>query len=242
MNNIEKFAQFIRESKKIVFFGGAGVSTESGLPDYRSSNGIYNTALQFGLPPEKILSRECFMSDPELFYRFYRAYFMNRAKPNGAHSALAKLEKKRDVTVITQNIDGLHTAAGSSNVLELHGNASSFHCCRCNRAYGIEFIRHSHSEVPRCVCGNIIKPDVVLYGEELDETVVRSALDAISRADLLIIGGTSLSVYPAAGYLRAFTGDRIVLINRDVTRYDSAADIVFRENISDVLTSVISTV
>ena len=239
-NDIKLFSDYIRESYRIVFFGGAGVSTESGLPDYRSKDGIYRTARDFGRPPEEILSRDCFFSDPELFYRFYRAYFMTEAEPNGAHRAIASLEDVHDVTVVTQNIDGLHQAAGSRRVLELHGTTSRLHCTECGKTYGAEYLRRCGTNVPRCACGGLIKPDVTLYGEPLDPTVTDAAVRAISRAELLIVGGTSLSVYPAAGFVRAFGGKHAVVINRDSTGFDTQASLVFRRSISEVLSEAVA--
>lgn len=237
--SIKLFSDYIRASRRIVFFGGAGVSTESGLPDYRSADGIYRTARDFGRSPEEILSHDCFFSDPELFYRFYREYFMSEASPNGAHRAIASLEGKHEITVVTQNIDGLHQKAGSSCVLELHGTTSRLHCTGCGREFESEYLRRCGTNVPLCSCGGLIKPDVTLYGEALDSDVTHAAIRAISCAELLIIGGTSLSVYPAAGFIRAFKGDHAVVINRDETDFDSRASLVFHRSISEVLTQAV---
>lgn len=234
-NNIIQFAEMIKESKHIVFFGGAGVSTESGLKDYRSSDGIYHTALNYGKSPEDILSHRCFFEDTDLFYRFFRDFFMQSVEPNTTHKALADLEKSgKDITVVTQNIDGLHQKAGSKKVYELHGTTSKFHCTACNKEYGLNYLESNGENVPRCICGAVIKPDVVLYGESLNDGVVTGALNAIKNADLLIIGGTSLAVYPAAGFVRYFKGNDIVIINKESTSYDSYASLVFHESIGKV--------
>lgn len=239
MDDTRKFAELINLSKKIVFFGGAGVSTESGLKDYRSADGIYFTAQNFGRPPEEILSRDCFFQDPELFYKFYRAFFLQTAEPNFTHEFLVRLEKSgKDVTVVTQNIDGLHQAAGSRKVFELHGTTSSYTCIKCGKKYGPKRIKSSPENIPKCDCGGILKPDVVLYGEQLDEKTVNGAVKAISEADLLIVGGTSLAVYPAAGFVRFFSGNAKVLINRDPTPFDKSADLVFHASLGDVFSTV----
>lgn len=239
MNNTEEFARILAESKKTVFFGGAGVSTESGLKDYRSKDGIYYTAKNFGKAPEEILSHSCFSEDTELFYRFYRTFFLEKAEPNLTHRFLADLEKSgRDITVVTQNIDRLHQRAGSRRVIELHGTSSSYTCPLCGEKYGVEYVINSPENVPKCSCGGIIKPDVVLYGEQLDEQVINSAVTAISESDLLIIGGTSLAVYPAAGFVRFFSGKTKVLINRDPTPYDRMADMVFHCRLGEVFSSL----
>lgn len=234
---ILKFADLIKSSKNTVFFGGAGVSTESGVKDYRSEDGLYNTVKQYGVPPETILSRSFFDAHPETFYDFYYKYFLScEVGPNAAHIALAKLENAGMLSaVITQNIDGLHQQAGSKNVIELHGTIYSYHCRGCGKHYTIESVKAS-SNVPRCEsCKDIIKPDVVLYEEPLDSKAINSAIRAISEAELMIIGGTSLAVYPAAGLLRYFNGGNIVLINRSETPYDSRADMIFREKIGEVM-------
>ena len=238
MDKISEFAELIKKSERIVFFGGAGVSTESGLKDYRSADGIYNTALNYGMPPEEILSHGCFTEDPELFYRFYRDYFVADVEPCAAHKALAELERSgKKISIVTQNIDGLHQAAGSSEVFELHGNASKFYCVSCGKKYGRECLTESSADVPHCECGGIIKPVVTLYGEMLDDNTVNGAVRAIEQADLLIIGGTSLGVYPAAGFIRYFGGDRIVMINKEETHFDSRATLVFHESIGEVLSA-----
>ncbi|MBR5923413.1 MAG: NAD-dependent protein deacylase [Clostridia bacterium] len=235
---ISAFADLIRKSDNIVFFGGAGVSTESGVKDYRSEDGLYNTVKQYKVSPETILSHSFFEAHPDIFYDFYYNYFLNTsAAPNRAHSALAQLEAAGKLkAVITQNIDGLHQRAGSKNVIELHGTVLKNRCPSCKTLMPVEDIRTLKGGVPRCEkCGRVIKPDVVLYEEPLNEAVISAAVRAISSADLLIIGGTSLAVYPAAGFIRYFRGENIVLINRDETQYDSMAALVFRDSIGEVM-------
>ena len=230
----KQLKSWIEESGNIVFFGGAGVSTESGIPDFRSQDGLYHQ--QYDYPPEEILSLSFYMKNPEEFYRFYRNKMLAPgAKPNKAHLALAKLEREgRLKAVITQNIDGLHQAAGSREVLELHGSVHRNHCLRCGKFYGLEAIENS-SGIPRCSCGGMIKPDVVLYEEGLDMDVLNRAVNYISRADVLIVGGTSLTVYPAAGLIDYYRGHKLVLINRDATALDSRADLVISGKIGEVL-------
>ena len=240
-NNISKFTQLIRQSNNIVFFGGAGVSTESGIKDYRSEDGLYNTVKQYNVSPETILSRSFFESHPDVFYDFYYNFFLKTtAEPNRAHYSLAKLEKIGKLkALITQNIDGLHQKAGSKNVIELHGTVQRHYCPKCFSSMSFEQVKALKGQIPKCKnCGNIVKPYVVLYEEALDEQVISKAINAISSADLLIIGGTSLSVYPAAGFINYFNGD-IVLINRDETQMDSKASIVFRDRIGEVLSKAI---
>lgn len=224
----------INESDRIVFFGGAGVSTESGIPDFRSVDGLYNQKYRW--PPEMILSHSFYLNKPEEFFRFYRDKMLPLdAEPNAAHIKLAELEKAGKLScVITQNIDGLHTKAGSINVFELHGSIWRNYCQRCGRFYPAEFIRSAHG-VPRCDCGGQIKPDVVLYEEGLNEKVLFGAVRAIEKADMMIVAGTSLTVYPAAGLLSYFHGRHLVLINRDATPYDSAAELIIRKNIGQVM-------
>ena len=224
----------IDESRCAVFFGGAGVSTESGIPDFRSVDGLYNQ--KYDYPPETILSHTFFMRKTEKFYRFYRDKMLPLdAKPNAAHLKLAELESAGKLCgVVTQNIDGLHQKAGSKAVFELHGSVWRNYCTKCGKFYGPEFIRDSEG-VPHCDCGGLIKPDVVLYEEGLDDGVVSGAIHAIRRADLMIVAGTSLTVYPAAGLLRYFRGKHLVLINRDATPYDGDADLVIREKVGEVL-------
>jgi NAD-dependent deacetylase len=238
----EALAKLLRQSERVVFFGGAGVSTESGIKDYRSKDGLYNTVKEYGVRPETILSRSFFLENPEMFYDFYYKYFLSETPaPNPAHIALAKLEQMGKLTaVITQNIDGLHQAAGNTNVLELHGTISTYHCVRCRKPYPKEDVEALHGGVPRCPhCGGLIHPDVVLYEEGLNGATVDAAIDALTMADLLIIGGTSLAVYPAAGFLRFFGGEHIVLINRDETPYDDRAELIFREKIGQVLKAAV---
>ena len=233
---IEKLRELIKESKRIVFFGGAGVSTESGVKDYRSEDGLYHTVKEYGVNPERILSHNFFISNPETFYDFYRKYFLQEnIKPNDAHYALAKLEKEGKLTaVITQNIDYLHQTAGSKNVLELHGTARVHYCMSCKTLYPVEKIKNER--VPKCdKCGDVIRPKVTLYEEALDEVTVDTAIDHINASDLLIIGGTSLAVYPAAAYLRYYKGKNIVLINKSETAFDGKATLIFRESIGKVL-------
>lgn len=227
----------IDEGKRIVFFGGAGVSTESGIPDFRSADGLYSQKYKF--PPERIISHSFFMSQPEEFYRFYRdRMIFPEAKPNAAHLKLAELERAGKLSaVITQNIDGLHTAAGSKNVIELHGSVHRNHCMKCGKSYGLDFIINSEG-IPRCECGGIVKPDVVLYEEGLDENDINRAINAIAEADVLIIGGTSLVVQPAAGLIRFFDGRRLVVINKTPTSADNEADIVIKGSIGETLSQI----
>lgn len=237
MTEIEKLREIVKSSSRIVFFGGAGVSTESGIPDFRSADGLYNQ--HYDYPPEEILSHTFFMRDPEEFYRFYRDKMLClTAKPNKAHLTLAKWEQEGILrSVVTQNIDGLHQAAGSKRVHELHGSVLRNRCMSCGKSYGVEKIVESDG-VPRCDCGGIIKPDVVLYEEPLPEDTVMQALDDIRRADTLIVAGTSLTVYPAASYVRYFGGSHMVLINRDSTPYDHMADLVIHDKVGEVLSQV----
>ena len=237
MTAIEQLTRIVSGAKRIVFFGGAGVSTESGIPDFRSVDGLYHQ--KFDYPPEEILSHTFFIRKPEEFYRFYREKMLClTAKPNKAHLTLAKWEKEgRLLSVMTQNIDGLHQAAGSRRVHELHGSVLRNHCMKCGKAFGVEKIAESEG-VPTCDCGGVIKPDVVLYEEPLPEDTVMSALDDIRSADVLIVAGTSLTVYPAASYIRYFGGDKMVLINRDATPYDKLADLVIHEKVGEVLSAV----
>ena len=237
MSEIAELQRLIDNSNKIVFFGGAGVSTESGIPDFRSVDGLYNQ--KYDYPPEEILSHTFFERNTEEFYRFYRDKMLCLdKKPNKAHLKLAELEKAGKLSaVVTQNIDGLHQAAGSKRVYELHGSVLRNYCRKCRKFYTPEYIKKSES-VPKCECGGVIKPDVVLYEEGLDDSVVSGALNAIMQADLLIIAGTSLTVYPAAGFIRYFRGDKIVLINRDSTPFDSQADLVFHDKVGELLDKI----
>ena len=234
MSRIEDLQRVIDGSHNIVFFGGAGVSTESGIPDFRSTDGLYNQ--KYDYPPEQILSHTFFMKNTAEFYRFYRDKMLCLdKKPNKAHLKLAKLERAGKLSaVVTQNIDGLHQAAGSKKVFELHGSVLRNYCMKCGKVYTAEYIKNS-SAVPKCSCTGIIKPDVVLYEEGLEEKTVNGAVSAIANADTLIIAGTSLTVYPAAGMVRYFNGSNLVLINRDETPMDAAADLVFHEKVGELL-------
>ena len=226
--------KLIQKSRRIVFFGGAGVSTESGIPDFRSVDGLYHQ--KYDEPPEMILSHSYFIRYPEKFFRFYRdKMLVEGAKPNAAHLRLAQLEREgRLNAVVTQNIDGLHSAAGSRNVYELHGSVLRNHCMKCGRFYDVGFIRQSEG-IPRCECGGIVKPDVVLYEESLDEETLVRSVRAIEEADLMIVGGTSLAVYPAAGLLRYFQGDNLVVINKTPTSADRSASLLIRDPIAKTL-------
>ena len=237
MNNVNELQKLVDKSQNIVFFGGAGVSTESGIPDFRSVDGLYNQ--KYDYPPEEILSHTFFERHTDEFYRFYRDKMLCLdKKPNKAHLKLAELEKAGKLSaVVTQNIDGLHQAAGSKRVYELHGSVLRNYCRKCRKFYTAEYIKKSEG-VPKCECGGVIKPDVVLYEEGLDDSVVSGALNAIMQADLLIIAGTSLTVYPAAGFIRYFRGDKIVLINRDSTPFDSQADLVFHDKVGELLDKI----
>ena len=234
MDNLSTLKSWIKESSRIVFFGGAGVSTESGLKDFRSQDGLYHE--KYDYPPETILSHSFFFSHTAEFYRFYRDKMLClTAKPNAAHLALAGLEQRGKLkAIVTQNIDGLHQAAGSEKVFELHGSVHRNYCLKCGKFYTAEDIEKS-TGVPRCTCGGLIKPDVVLYEEGLDQKCLMGAIQAIAQADLLIVGGTSLTVYPAAGLLQYYGGNRLVLINRDATPLDGQANLVFRDPIGQVL-------
>lgn len=231
---LETLKKWVEESRSIVFFGGAGVSTESGIPDFRGVDGLYRQ--KYAYPPETILSHEFLLQHPEEFYRFYREKILIlNARPNPAHEKLAQWEREgRLRAVITQNIDGLHQAAGSKRVLELHGSIHRNHCTRCGKFYTAEQIAAT-TGVPRCDCGGTIRPDVVLYGESLDEKVLRASMDALSHADLLIVGGTSLSVYPAAGLIDLYPGDRLALLNRTPTPRDGRANLILREPIGRIM-------
>ena len=233
MENLEKLKTWVQESKRIVFFGGAGVSTESGIPDFRSVDGLYNQ--KFDYPPETIISHSFFLKNPEYFFRFYREKMLPLGfSPNVTHKKLAQWEEAgKLMAVITQNIDGLHQKAGSRRVLELHGSVLRNYCMKCHKSYSAEYVKNSQG-ICRCDCGGIIKPDVVLYEESLDSQVLEKSIYAIAQCDLLIVGGTSLTVYPAAGLLRYYPGHRLVLINRDETPYDNQADLVLHESLGKV--------
>lgn len=237
MEQIQKLSQIIQDAKRVVFFGGAGVSTESGIPDFRSEDGLYRQKYRFS--PEQILSHTFFVQNPEEFFEFYRDKMIYLdAKPNAAHQKLAQWEKAGKVSaVITQNIDGLHQMAGSKHVLELHGSIHRNTCMNCGAHYSVQDILQS-TGIPRCGCGGIVKPDVVLYEESLDENVLMESIQEIRQADVLLIGGTSLQVYPAAGLIRYFQGDHIVLINKSSTSADNNADLVISGSIGEVLSQV----
>ena len=236
-SNIDRFRAMVAASDNIVFFGGAGVSTESGIPDFRSVDGLYNQKWKYS--PETILSRTFFDRNPEEFFRFYREKLVvENVKPNRAHLRLAELEREGKLrAVVTQNIDGLHQAAGSKNVLELHGSTLRAYCSRCKKKYDPDVINHG-TGVPRCSCGGVIRPDIVLYEEPLDDAVVSSAIRYISNADVLIVGGTSLNVYPAAGLINYYRGNKLMLVNLSETPYDSYADLVIHEKIGEVFSQI----
>lgn len=237
MNKIDTLIEYINSSKKIVFFGGAGVSTESGLKDFRSKDGLYNE--KYDYPPEEILSHHFFMDNTKEFYKFYKDKLdIGNLTYNITHEVLAKLEKKGKLSsVITQNIDGFHQMAGSKKVLELHGSIHRNYCMDCGKFYDKDYVFNS-KDIPKCSCGGIIKPDVVLYEEGLDEDTINETVKEISTCDLLIIGGTSLNVYPAASFIRYFKGKHMVLINRDATSYDSMCDLVIHDSLGKVFSKV----
>ena len=229
--------KWISESKRAVFFGGAGVSTESGISDFRSVDGLYNQKFEY--PPEEIISHSFYKRDPSYFFRFYREKMMPLGfSPNVTHQVLARLEQEGHLAaVVTQNIDGLHQKAGSQTVYELHGSVLRNYCVKCGKFHTAEFVRDA-KDVPLCDCGGIVKPDVVLYEEALDSATLDRAVDAIAKADLLIVGGTSLTVYPAAGLLNYYRGDRLVLINRDKTPYDCYANLVFHDSLGNIFSQI----
>lgn len=233
MGKLEQLKQWITESNRIVFFGGAGVSTESGIPDFRSVDGLYSQ--KFDYPPEQIISHSFYRQDPEYFFRFYREKMLPLGfEPNITHKILARWEAEgKLLAVVTQNIDGLHQKAGSKRVYELHGSVLRNYCTKCRKFHSAEFVKEAPG-VPRCDCGGIVKPDVVLYEESLDGATIEGSVRAISQADLLIVAGTSLTVYPAAGLVNYYRGNRMVLINRDETPYDHQADLVFHEKLGDI--------
>lgn len=235
--NIEALKKIIADSDNIVFFGGAGVSTESGIPDFRSVDGLYNQKWKY--PPETILSRTFFDRDPDEYYRFHHEKLViDGVMPNRAHLRLAQLEREGKLkAVITQNIDGLHQAAGSQTVLELHGSILRAYCSRCRKKYDADVINHCEG-APRCTCGGVIRPDIVLYEEALDDDIMRRAIQYIRSADVLIVGGTSLNVYPAAGLINYYTGNKLVLINLSETPYDRYADLVIHEKLGEVFGQV----
>ena len=238
----EGLAEIIAASDSIVFFGGAGVSTESGIPDFRSERGLYAAKAQYGRAPEELLSHGFLMREPALFFAYYRDNLVHpNAKPNAAHRALARLESSGKLrAVVTQNIDGLHQAAGSKAVCELHGSIHRNFCMDCKAAYSLAYMLAAGEPIPRCEkCGGVVRPDVVLYGESLDEDTWSGAMRAIQSADALIVGGTSLSVYPAAGLLHYYRGNRLCLINKTKTPLDGAANLVIHDSIGSVLAAVV---
>lgn len=231
---IEKLKEIIKETDNIVFFGGAGVSTESGIPDFRSQDGLYNQKYKY--PPEQIVSHTFLTRKPEEFYEFYKDRMIYQgAKPNKAHLKLAQWEKEGKLkAVVTQNIDGLHQAAGSKNVLELHGSTLRNYCLKCGKHYDIDYVINSETTIPYCECGGMVRPDVVLYEEGLDMNVIEQAVSFISNADVLIIGGTSLAVYPAAGLIDYYKGDKLVVVNKSATQRDSQADLLVQGSIGEI--------
>ena len=239
-DSIIKLRGLIGNAKRIVFFGGAGVSTESSIPDFGGKDGLYKARNEFGLSPETLLSHEFFVRHPDVFYKYYRSTLSKTGYlPNKAHYALAKLEAEGKLTaVITQNVDNLHQMAGSKHVIELHGSAYRNYCTKCGKSYSIDFI-NSYDGVPKCDCGAIVRPDVVLYGEQLDYDAIDEAIEELRSADLLIVGGTSLVVYPAAGLIDYYSGDELVLINKGETSYDSRASLVLHRSIGEVLSQAV---
>ena len=237
MDGLETLRAWVEESSNIVAFTGAGVSTESGVKDFRSKDGLYSQ--KFDYPPETIISHSFYLQNPAYFFKFYREKMMPlEVEPNITHYTLAKWEQEgRLRAVVTQNIDGLHQKAGSKRVYELHGSILRNYCTRCGKFYPAEFVKNAPG-IPRCDCGGIVKPDVVLYEEGLNQKVVEGALEAICQADLLLVAGTSLTVYPAAGFLRYYAGNRLVLINRDPTPYDDRANLVFHDSLGSVLSKL----
>ena len=233
MDKLETLKQWVSESSRIVFFGGAGVSTESGIPDFRSVDGLYSQKFEY--PPETIISHSFYERRPEYFFRFYREKMLPLGfEPNITHRVLARWEQEgRLCAVVTQTLDGLHQKAGSKRVYELHGSVLRNYCTRCGKFHSAEFVKNS-TGIPRCACGGTVKPDVVLYEESLDQATIEKSVQAIYDADLLIVAGTSLTVYPAAGLINYYRGKRLVLINRDTTPYDSRADLVFHEGLGSI--------
>lgn len=237
----KQLKKWIEESDNIVFFGGAGVSTESGIPDFRSEGGIFQAINEYGVRPEVILSHTFFMQNPEVFFKYYKKTLLYPdAKPNDCHKALAKLEEMGKLkAVITQNIDDLHQRAGSKNVLELHGTLYKNYCMKCGKTFDLDYVT-ADDGITRCdACGGIVRPDVVLYEEGLDQETIYKSVDYISKADLLIVGGTSLNVYPAAGLLNYYRGNKLVLVNKSTTPYDNKAALVIAENIGEVFRKVV---
>lgn len=240
MESQKKLKKIIEESDNIVFFGGAGVSTESNIPDFRSNTGLYESKNKYKFPPEQILSHSFFMNHTKEFYDYYKAQMIYpNAKPNDAHIALAKLEEEGKLkAIITQNIDNLHQMAGSKEVLELHGSVYRNYCMECNKFYDINYILKS-KDIPLCSCGGIIKPDVVLYEESLDSQTLNKSLHYISQCDVLLVGGSSLTVYPSAGLIQYYHGDKLVLINKSATQYDRRADLIITEAIGKTLKNIL---
>ena len=236
-DKIAELKELVQKSRKIVFFGGAGVSTESGIPDFRSKDGLYN--MKYDYPPEEILSRTFFDRMPEEFYKFYRDKLNSlKYEPNITHFKLAELERQGKLrAIVTQNIDGLHQKAGSKKVLELHGSVLRNYCMKCGKFHSAQKVFGSRG-IPRCECGGVIKPDVVLYEESLDNRVIEQSINAISQADMLIVAGTSLTVYPASGLINYFRGEHLVLINRDATPYDGKADLVIKLSLGKVFSAL----
>ena len=237
MTDIERLKEAIKESNKIVIFSGAGLSTNSGIPDFRSADGLYNQETNINIRPEEIISHSFFVNNPDYFFNFYfdKMVYLD-AKPNLAHKYFAKLEKEGKVlAVVTQNIDNLHQLAGSKNVIELHGSIERNYCMKCHKYYSLKEVYNEKHMIPHCSCGGIIKPDVVLYEENLDGDAINKALDAISNADMLIVVGTSLTVYPAAGFVRYFRGKNLVLLNKSETYYDKEATIAIHDDIKNVI-------
>ena len=237
MEKLEILKQWVKESSRIVFFGGAGVSTESGIQDFRSVDGLYSQ--KFAYPPEQIISHSFYLHNPSYFFHFYREKMLPLGfEPNITHQKLAQWEKEGKLLgIVTQNIDGLHQKAGSKKVYELHGSVLRNYCVKCGKFHSAEFVKE-HPDVPRCDCGGIVKPDVVLYEESLDGGTLEGAIRTIQNADLLIVAGTSLTVYPAAGLVNYYRGSRMVLINRDATPYDNQADLVFHESLGEIFTEL----
>lgn len=237
MDKLETLKRWIKESNRIVFFGGAGVSTESGIPDFRSVDGLYSQ--KFDYPPETIISHSFFERRPEYFFRFYREKMLPLGfEPNITHKVLARWEEQGILSaVVTQNIDGLHQKAGSKKVYELHGSVLRNYCQRCGKFHSAQFVKDAEG-IPKCACGGVVKPDVVLYEESLVQDTIEKSVMAIHRADLLIVAGTSLTVYPAAGLINYYRGNRLVLINRDVTSYDRHADLVFHDSLGEVFSQL----
>lgn len=234
---MDKLKEIIDKSNSIVFFGGAGVSTESGIPDFRSKDGLYNQHYKY--PPEEILSHTFFMKHTDEFFKFYKDKMNSlKYKPNITHVKLAELEKSGKLkAIVTQNIDGLHQKAGSKNVLELHGSVYRNYCMKCGKSYSAEYVFNS-TGVPHCTCGGVIKPDVVLYKESLNESIIEESIYQISQCDTLIVGGTSLTVYPASGLIRYYRGNNLILINRDTTPFDKIANLVINDSLGNVFKNI----